>query len=374
MSTDPVLKQYMVGRPNMGSRAAFLQRVEKILDSRWFTNNGAMVQEFEARIVELTGAKHAIAMCNATVAMSLVAQALELKGEVIVPSYTFVATAHAFSQVGVTPVFADIDPHTHNIDPSSVAQLVNRNTCAIVGVHLWGRPCEIGALQTLADQCGVPLLLDAAHALGCSWQGRMIGQFGRCEVFSFHATKFVNSFEGGMITTNDDELADKLRLMRNFGFAGLDHVVGPGTNAKMTEVCAAMGLTSLESMHEFVAKNRENHQALKRRLDIRSVWRVLDFDEGQPSNFQYLVVEHTGNRTSQDRDLTLDALRQQGFMARKYFWPCCHRMPPYRGDARHVPLSLANTEQVADRVIVLPTGQDIGPAEIGQMADILCGL
>jgi len=365
-------KQYLVGRPNVGDQDRFLGRVRRILDARWFTNDGEMVREFESRIVELTGAKHAIAMCNATVAMSLVAQALELKGEVIVPSYTFVATAHAFSQVGVTPVFADIDSRTHNIDPASVARLVNRNTCAIVGVHLWGRPCEIGALQALADQRGVPLLLDAAHALGCGWQGRMIGQFGRCEVFSFHATKFVNSFEGGMVTTHDDELADKLRLMRNFGFAGLDHVVSAGTNAKMTEVCAAMGLTSLESMPEFVAKNRENHQMLKRSLAARSDWRVLDFDESQPSNYQYLVVELAGHHTSEHRDQTLDALRQQGFMARKYFWPCCHRMPPYSGDSRHIPTSLASTEHVADRVIVLPTGQDVGPAEIARMADILC--
>ena len=244
-----------VGRPNIGNRQHFEARMADILDRKWLTNGGKYVKELEDRIAEFVGVKHCIAMCNATVALEIVIRALGLTGEVIVPSFTFVATAHALQWQQIVPVFCDIDPATHNIDPRRVEELITPQTTGIIGVHLWGRACDTEALSEIARRHHLHLLYDAAHAFACSYEGRMVGNFGDAEVFSFHATKFFNTFEGGAVTTNDDELAAKIRLMKNFGFSGYDEVTYIGTNGKMSECSAAMGLTNLESMDDFVAVN-----------------------------------------------------------------------------------------------------------------------
>jgi dTDP-4-amino-4,6-dideoxygalactose transaminase len=234
-----------------------------MLDAKWLTNNGPLVREFESEVAEFVGVKHCIAMCNATVALEIAVRAAGLGGEVIVPSFTFVATAHALQWQEVTPVFCDIDPRTHNIDPAKVEQLITPRTTGIIGVHLWGRPCDTEALAEVAERRNLTLMFDAAHAFGCSHSGRMIGGFGLAEVFSFHATKFFNMMEGGAVVTNNDELAARIRLMKNFGFSGNDNVVYIGTNGKMSEINAAMGLTNLASLDEFESANRRNYEAYR---------------------------------------------------------------------------------------------------------------
>jgi len=348
-----------------------MARIDGILDRLQFTNNGPLVQEFEQRIADYANVAHCVATCNATVALQLASHALGLSGEVIVPSYTFVATAHALTWQGLTPVFADIDPDTHSLDPGSLDERVTARTSAILGVHLWGRPCDVDALEEVAARHGLPLFFDAAHALGCSHNGRMIGSFGRCEVFSFHATKFVNSFEGGAVVTDDAALAEKLRLLRNFGFCGMDNVVGLGINGKMSEISAAMGLTSLESVDELVAINRANHDAYRVQLaDVPGV-RVFEYDPRERNNYQYVVVELTAPDEIRLRDRLVDALSAAGIIARRYFWPGCHRMEPYRQDSQVQSGRLPNTEAVADRVIVLPTGQSVDRETVAEICDLI---
>ena len=221
-----------VGRPNLGDRESLLRYTAEIYDRRWLTNNGPLVQELEARIAQRLGVRHCVAMCNGTIALEIAIRALGLEGEVIVPSWTFVATAHALHWQAITPVFADIDPTTHNLDPVAVRRMITPRTTGIIGVHLWGRPAPVAELQQIADEHGLQLLFDAAHAFDCSHQGRRIGAFGRCEVLSFHATKVFNTFEGGAVVTDDDALADAMRLMRNFGFSGYDNVIHPARTAR----------------------------------------------------------------------------------------------------------------------------------------------
>lgn len=248
-----------VGRPNVGNREKLLARINDMLDRRWLSNNGPFLLELEQKLVEFLGVRHCIVMTNATIALEIAARALGLQGEVIIPSFTFVATAHALQWQEITPVFCDVDPITHNIDPAKIEKLITPRTTGIVGVHVWGRACEIEALTVIAQKHQLKLMFDAAHAFSCTHHGQMIGGFGDAEVFSFHATKFFNSFEGGAITTNNDELAQRMRSIRNFGFAGLDNVVDLGTNGKMSEISAAMGLTSLESLDEFIDVNHRNY-------------------------------------------------------------------------------------------------------------------
>lgn len=359
-----------VGRPNIANRAKLLQRIEGMLDRCWLTNDGPLVKEFEQRICEVAGVRHCVAMCNATVALEIAIRALGLKGEVIVPSYTFVATAHALQWQEITPVFADMDPHTHTIDPAKIERLITPRTTGIIGVHVWGRPCDTDAIQAVADRRRLKVMYDAAHAFGCSHGGRMIGNFGACEVFSFHATKFLNSFEGGAVVTNDDALAAKLRLMRNFGFEGYDQVVYIGTNGKLTEVCAAMGLTSLESMKDLIAANRRNYAAYGEGLDGVPGLKVIDYDLREANNFQYLVVEVSSPPASLNRDELVQVLQKENVLARKYFWPGCHKMEPYRALFPNAHLLLPETERVAANVMVLPTGLSVSV----EMIAVICGL
>ena len=349
-------QQLHVGRPNIGDRNAFMQYAADIFDRRWLSNNGPLVQELEDKVARHLGVKHCVAMCNGTIALEIAIRALGLEGEVIVPSYTFVATAHALQWQGITPVFADIDPATHNLSPAAVRRMITPRTTGIIGVHLWGRAAPVAELQQIADEHGLKLMFDAAHAFSCSSGGKMIGSFGACEVLSFHATKFFNTFEGGAVVTNDDGLAATMRLMRNFGFEGLDQVSHPGTNGKMIEIAAAMGLANLPKLDEVIAANRRNYQAYAAALDGIPGLSLLRYDENERNNYQYVVLE-VAEDCAASRDRLVEALRAENIMARRYFWPGCHRMEPYRSLFPHAGLVLPATEAVANRVIVLPTGQ-----------------
>lgn len=348
-----------------------MERINDMLDRRWFSNGGPFVQEFEAAAAKFLGVRHCIAICNGTVALELVIRALGLKGEVIIPSFTFVATAHALQWQEITPVFCDIDPRTHTLDPAQVERMITPHTSGIIGVHVWGQPCDADALSIIARRRGLKLMYDASHAFGNTFRGVMIGNFGDAEVFSFHATKFFNTFEGGAIVTNDDQLAARIRLMKNFGFAGYDRVIYIGTNGKMPEVAAAMGLTNLESMDEFVDVNRRNYAQYCRELAGLHGVRLFQHDERERRNYQYVVVEIEESVTQISRDDLIQVLHAENILARRYFYPGCHRMEPYRSYFPHAGLLLPETEQLASRVLVLPTGTAIGPAHIEAVCSVL---
>ena len=362
--------QLHVGRPNMGDRDAFMRHVGDIFDRRWLSNDGPLVQEFERRVAAHLDVKHCVAMCNGTIALEIAIRALGLEGEVIVPAYTFVATAHALQWQGITPVFADIDPATHTLSPEAVRKMITPRTTGIIGVHLWGRAAPVEALEAVAAEHGLELMFDAAHAFTCTHGGRKIGNFGRCEVMSFHATKFFNSFEGGAVVTNDDELARTMRLMRNFGFSGLDQVSYPGTNGKMIEIAAAMGLVNLDAIDDVIAANRVNYRAYREALAGIPGVSVLEYDERERNNFQYIIMEVAPD-CPVSRDALIDALRAENILARRYFWPGCHKMEPYRSLFPHAGLLLPATEAAAASVIVLPTGQTMDPHKIGVVAQVI---
>lgn len=359
-----------VGRPNIGDKGEFLKYVDQIFDSKWLSNNGPLVQELEQKIAKHHQVKHCIAMCNGTIALEIVIRALDLAGEVILPSYTFIATAHALHWQGITPVFADIDPVTHCLDPESVKKLITPDTTGIIGVHLWGRAAPVDELQLIADQHKLKLMFDAAHAFGGSYKNQMIGNFGEAEVLSFHATKFFNSFEGGAVLTNNDELAEKMRLMRNFGFAGLDTVIHPGTNGKMTEISAAMGLVNLDNITQVLKRNEENYRVYQQQLHGLTGIVLFEFDDAKKNNFQYVVMQVSSDCPAK-RDNIIAALHAENILARKYFWPGCHNMLPYRELYPLADKQLKHTKQVADSVVVLPTGNNISQADITTICQII---
>ncbi len=360
-----------VGRPNIPDKNILLKRFENVLDSRWLTNNGSCVRDFETRIAKFLGVQYCIATCNATTALQILLQAASIHGEVIIPSFTFIATAHALQWHGITPVFCDIDLHTHNIDPDKIEQLITSRTTAILGVHLWGRPCDVESLQAIGKRRNLKVFFDAAQAFACSYHGRMIGNRGNAEILSFHATKILNSFEGGAVVTNDEELARKVQLMRNFGFSDLDSVISLGINGKMSEISAAMGLCSLENLDGFISQNRQNYQQYQ--LELRQIPGIflLQYDEAEKSNYHHIVLEIDQNITKLTRNQLVEILQAEKVLTRKYFYPGCHRMEPYRSLFPAAGKRLSNTEMVAGRVLSLPTGTAIQPSQITEICDLL---
>jgi len=360
-----------VGRPNIGNRERLMARINDMLDRRWFTNNGPFVQEFERELARYTEVRHAIAMTNATIAQEIAVRAAGIRGEVIIPSFTFVATAHALQWQEITPVFCDVAPGSHHIDPNRVEDMITPRTTAIIGVHVWGAPCAIEELQEIADRRGLHLMFDAAHAIGCSYKGHMIGGFAEAEFVSFHATKFLNSFEGGAVLTNDDALAERMRYMRNFGFGGVDRVDFVGTNGKMTEMAAAMGLTSLESIDEIIAANKRNYRAYHSGLHGLPGVQVYTYDEAERNNFQYIIVEVDEAEAGISRDALVEALHAENVLARRYFYPGVHRMEPYRSYYPHAGLLLPETEALTQRVLSLPTGTAVSTTDVAAVCDII---
>lgn len=356
-----------VGRPHLGDRSRFMGHMADAWDRRWLTNDGPLLQTLETRLCDYLAVPHCVLMANATVALQLVLRAMGLTGEVILPSFTFIATAHAVAWQGLTPVFCDVDPLTHNLDPDDVERRITPRTTAIVGVHVWGRPAAVERLEALARKHGLKLVFDAAHAFGCSWNGHPIGRFGNAEVFSFHATKAFNTLEGGAVTTSDPVLAERLRSLRNFGFVDYDRTELLGTNAKMSEASAAMGLTSLDAFPSFVEENRRNYEAWARELQTVPGLSLVPFDDTHACNYHYTVAQF-GDDTPLHRDVVWQILMAEGVLARRYFWPGCHRMSPYNGGP---PLSLPHTERLSASVLCLPSGGGMSLDDIAAAGALL---
>lgn len=358
-----------VGRPTPPNRERFLSYVNDILDRNWLTNSGPLVQSLEQQIASYLGVRECVAVSNGTVAIELVLRALELTGEVIVPAFTFVATAHAPRWHGLKPIFADVSPVTHQIDVSEVEKLITPATTAILAVNLWGAAAPIEELALVAERHGLILLFDSAHGFGSSCRGRKIGGFGSAEFFSFHATKVFNTLEGGAVTTNDRKLAAKLRLLRNFGFAGFDNVVSLGINAKMNEVCAAMGLTLLESLPETLKHNQRNYIAYAEALAGTPGIDLFTYPKTDEHNYQYLVTTIDEANLGLTRDELYKTLHAENVIARRYFYPGCHRMVPYRDEPLRRPLP--NTDSLTERVLCFPTGSTIDTEHIRSIGNLL---
>lgn len=371
-SGEPAFDEALhVGRPNTGNREHLLARINDILDHRWLTNNGPYVQEFQQRVADTLGVKHFVAITNGTIALEIAIRALGMTGEVIVPSLTFVATAHALQWQAITPVFADVNPATHNLDPDAVERMITPRTTGIIGVHLWGRACEVERLADIAQRHNLKLMYDAAHAFGCSYGGVMIGNFGDAEVFSFHATKFFNTFEGGGIATNNDDLAARLRLMKNFGFEGVDTVTHVGTNGKMSEISAAMGLTQLEDIDMLIDTNRRNYTQYRAALGDLPGVKVIDYDETEHCNYQYIVLEVDEAQAGLSRDELVALLKPENVLARRYFYPGCHQMEPYRSYFPHAGLLLPHTERLSRQLMSLPNGTAVGPDAVAGVSALI---
>jgi dTDP-4-amino-4,6-dideoxygalactose transaminase len=369
---EPAFKEPLhVGRPNLGDREVLFHYLNQVLERKWLTNNGPLVRELESRIAKILGVKNVVATVNGTLGLEIAIRALGLQGEVIVPSYTFAATVHSLFWLGIKPVFVDVDPVTYNVDPKQVRRVITPETSGIMSVNVYGRPSDIEQLSEIARDYNLKLLFDSAHAFHCSYRGKMIGNFGDAEVFSFHATKFFHTVEGGAVTTNDEQLAEKLRAMRDFGYVGLDQVEYVGTNAKMNEFSAAMGLTNLERLDEFVYVNHRNYRRYLKELDGLAGVTLMRYEETEKRNYGYIIIEVDPDVTGLTRDQLAKVLWAENILARKYFYPPCHLMEPYRTLLPQARSRLRETERISSRVLALPTGISIKEEDIETISSII---
>ena len=361
-----ILKVFHVGRPNIPSKEKILLKISQVLESERLTNNGSMVQELEKKVQKYLGVKHCICVCNATIGLELLQRALDLEGEVIIPSFTFIATANSLRWQRIDPVFCDVRMDNHLIDPTKIEALITPRTSAIMAVPIWGHPCDYSTLQAIADEHDLKLIFDSAHAFGCKIGDQYLGGYGEAEVFSFHATKVFSTGEGGAITTNSDKLAEKLRLMRNFGFTDYDSTEHIGTNAKMSEFSAAYGLVHLDELDSLIDQNKKIHQAYLQEFSKFNELKFLDYTFPGKSNYQY-VVAHVSTAI---RDSLVEYFHDQRVLVRRYFYPGCHRLEPYASNEQYQKLDLYNTDKTSSEIMVFPTGRQLNETNVKEFADL----
>jgi dTDP-4-amino-4,6-dideoxygalactose transaminase len=347
----------------------FLEDVQTILISKQLTN-GTYVRRFEEAAAAYLGVKHCVAVSSCTSGLLLVLKSLGLRGEVILPSFTFHATAHAVVWNGLKPVFADCDVNTLCIDPAAVREHITSRTTAILAVHIFGNPAPVRELQEISAKLNIPLVFDSAHAFGSSSMGKHIGRFGTAEVFSFSPTKLVVAGEGGLIATSDERLAEKLRTGRNYGDGGTYDPEIIGVNARMSEMHGALALRGLAGVDARIGRRNEIRERYERRLRKLQGIRFQQVSEGGRSACKDFSVIVDDKEFGHARNSLLDALHRENIDARKYFSPPVHLQKLYRDlwDGRPLPA----TEYISKAVVSLPIYSSLSDESVDKVCDAIC--
>lgn len=365
-------KNIPVTQPFLPPLSEFIPALEQIWENKWLTNNGPFHQEFEQALCEYLGVEYISLFANGTLALVTALQTLRVTGEVITTPYSFVATSHALIWNDLTPVFVDILPGSFNLDPDKIEAAITPRTTAIMPVHCYSEPCAMNEIQRIADNYGLSVIYDAAHAFGVQHQGQSILQHGDMSVLSFHATKVFNTFEGGAIVSRSKKIKQRVDYLKNFGFADEVTVVAPGINGKMSEINAAFGLLQLKYVDKAIALRAkiDNHYRTEL-MDIPGL-SIPVLSTNTQHNYSYFpVLIEAGYPLS--RDQLYQKLREHGILARRYFYPLISNMPMYRGLSSAIPENLPNANFVADRILCLPIYPDLEWSELQRIIDIIRG-
>jgi dTDP-4-amino-4,6-dideoxygalactose transaminase len=358
-----------VTRPSLAPLEEFIPYLESIWERRVLTNNGPYHRELERQLASYLGVEHISLFANGTLALVTALQALRVTGEVITTPYSFVATSHALLWNGIKPVFVDIDPHTLNLDPAAIEAAITPQTTAILPVHCYGQPCDVAAIEAVADNYGLKVIYDAAHAFGVEDAGGGVARHGDLSVLSFHATKVFNTFEGGAIVSPDARTKRRIDHLKNFGFVDEVTVVAPGINGKMSEVNAAFGLLQLRHVDAMLAQRgriaERYHAALH---DVPGITRVVSTAVRRNHAYFPILVED-GYPLS--RDGLYQALKAEGIHARRYFYPLISGFPMYKGLPSSNPELLPHAHATAARVICLPLYPDLPAAAQDRVIEIV---
>ena len=352
-------------RPSIPDLDVLTGRIREVLAGRSLTN-GRLVRELEEQAADYVGVRHCIAVSSCTAGLMLVLRAADLSGDVVVPSFTFAATAHAVAWNGLRPVFADIDPSTLTLSPSAAMRSAGVRTSAILATHLYGTPCDVEALAATARAHGIRLFFDAAHAFGSRRGGTAVGGFGDAEVFSLSPTKVMVAAEGGLITTDDDVLAERCRIGRNYGNPGNYDCQFVGLNARMSELHAAVALGSLDGLDARIDRRNELAEAYRRALSPVPGIRFPQVAEGDRSTYKDFTILVEPEEAGLDADGLARALEAEGIETRRYYSPPVHSMQAYRhlnGTNGHLPV----TKWAAERALTLPLWSDMSEKQVDRV-------
>ncbi|WP_449546365.1 DegT/DnrJ/EryC1/StrS family aminotransferase [Lelliottia amnigena] len=336
----------------------FIPYLEQIWDNKFLTNGGQFHQQLEKALADYLGVEHLCLFSNGTLALLTALQALRITGEVITTPYSFVATSHSLLWNGLTPVFADIDPVTCNIDPAKLEQLITPATSAILPVHCYGIPCDVDGIQKIADAWGLKVIYDAAHAFGVKKDGQSVLNCGDLSILSFHATKVFNTFEGGAIICPDARMKQRIDYLKNFGFADETTVVAPGINAKMNEVQAAFGLVQLQHIDGALAARADiyaRYCELLSDIDGIEVFCAPDNVEWNHAYFPIIV----NDAYPIGRDQLYDVLKEVNIYSRRYFYPLISSFSMYRHLPSASPQNLPVAEGISQKILCLPIYPDL---------------
>ena len=366
ISASPIF----VTQPYLPSLSEFVPYLEKIWDSHVLTNGGPMHQQLERALGEYLGVEHIALFNNGTVALLTALQALRISGEVITTPYSFVATAHSLLWNGLKPVFVDIDPVTLNMDPAKIEAAITPQTTAIMPVHCYGTPCDVDAIQKIADIYNLKVIYDAAHAFGVCRDDGSILRHGDLSVLSFHATKVFNTFEGGAIVCPDVKTKQRIDQLKNFGFVDEVTVVAPGINGKMSEINAAFGLLQLQHMDKVMARRREIDARYRQGLKGIKGLQVVDESSATTANYSYFPIFINGDYPI-SRDALYQCLKDHGVFARRYFYPLISEFPMYRGLPSAKPSNLPVATDIANKVLCLPIYPALSDLDVERVIDLL---
>lgn len=349
-----MLDKITVTSPLLPNLDEFHRLLEEIWDRKWITNNGCFHQKLEQALADYLNVPYISLFTNGTLPLITALQALDIKGEVITTPYSFVATTHALWWNGLTPVFVDIDEKTGCIDPTKIEAAITSRTTAIMPVHVYGRPCDTNAIQTIADKYGLKVIYDAAHAFGVEVNGESILNAGDLSTLSFHATKVFNTIEGGAMVMHSKEMKQKIDYLKNFGFAGETEVVAPGINSKMDEVRSAYGLLNLKHMDTAIAAR---HQvAVRYRKVLRDIDGITFWDDqpGIRHNYSYFPIFVDAKKYGMTRDELYFKMQSEGVYGRRYFYPLISGFAPYKNLSSAAKKNLPVATKMAEQVICLP--------------------
>lgn len=357
-----------ITKPTLPKEGKLLEDIRKILRSGMVTNS-SYVAEFEKETRSMLKVKNAVALSSCTSGLMLLMKSMKLKGEVILPSFTFSATGHSVLWNNLKPVFVDIDPESYLIDPELVKEAVTDKTSLILGVHIFGHPCDVKALGDIAQDKGIKLIYDAAHAFGSKVGSSYVGGFGDAESFSLSPTKLVTAAEGGIVTTNDDETARLVKLGRTYGDNGTLVCEYEGLSARMSEINGLLGLRSLQMLEKNVENRNRLAELYKKELKGIPGIKYQKIKQGTRSTFKDFSIYVDEKAFGLDRDMLAEALSKENIIAKKYFYPPLHKQPCYKGMFEHYDKKLPVTNDVSRRVLSLPLYSHMAPEDAKRVAE-----
>jgi len=350
-----------VTKTYLPDKQKYISYVDKIFDSGWVTNNGVLVRDLERRLAEYFGVENIVLVANGTIALEIAYRLLKLKGDVITTPFSFVATTSSLVSNGITPVFADINEHTFNLDPNNIEKLITEKTSAIVPVHVFGNACEVEKIESIAKKHDLKVIYDAAHTFGVNYKGKSLLKYGDVSTISFHATKLFHTIEGGALIINDDALVEEARFLINFGIDGPDSVKSLGTNAKMNEFEAAMGLCVLDDIEKIIDHRRKVYERYMEGL--QDVVTFQQHNVKSTSNYSYFPVLFE----NEEQTLKVQkALNEADIFPRRYFYPSLDTLPYIEDtDIMHI------SRSVSKRILTLPMYPELSQADQNNIIEIV---